>query len=438
MINRRFMVSSSASFLAWAAGGALAAPALDVAPVNAYLSPRTSWCQTPGGGRGKVVKVTNLDPSGPGSLRAALDQPFARIIVFEVGGVIDLAGASIKIRFPYVTIAGQTAPSPGVTIIRGKVSISTHDVIMQHLSFRPGRAGNAPGSGWDADGLTLYGAHDVIIDHCSFSWATDENLSVSGSRFDGPAGSGKAPGAPYNVIVTNSIIAEALMNATHRKGAHSKGLLIHDNAENVLVMGNVFASNDDRNALFKGGSQGAFVNNVVVNPGATALTYNLSQREWQGQVVRTGRLSVIGNVYTPGADTRKNLPFLRVLGEGPVEVFADDNARITPDGRLEDLADATAAPSPLIKDLPSPYLPTGIKILPSSQVRATVFATAGARPWDRDAIDSQILARAQNGTTRIIDSEDQGGGYPAYKPTKQPFKADDWVLQGMQPRPRAK
>lgn len=432
------MVCSGASLLAFTAGKPMAAPALDTTSADAYLSPRTSWCQTQGGGGGKVVKVTNLDPAGPGSLRAALDQPFARIIVFEVGGVIDLAGASIKIRFPYVTIAGQTAPSPGVTIIRGKISIGTHDVIMQHLSFRPGRAGNAPGSGWEADGLTLYGAHDVIIDHCSFSWATDENLSVSGTRFDGPAGSGKAPGAPYNVIVSNNIIAEALMNATHRKGAHSKGLLIHDNAENVLVMGNVFASNDDRNALFKGGSQGAFINNVVVNPGATALTYNLSQREWQGQPVRTGRLSVIGNVYSPGADTRKNLPFLRILGEGPVEVYADDNARVTPDGRLEGLADATAAPSPLMKGLPSPYLPTGLKILPSAQVWAKTFETVGARPWDRDTTDRQILARAQNGTTRIVDSEEQAGGYPAYKRTKQSFKADDWVLQGMQPRPRAK
>ncbi|MBP2159798.1 MULTISPECIES: polysaccharide lyase family 1 protein [Asticcacaulis] len=434
MINRRLMVTSGLSLLTWAAGAGLAAS--DTSSPEGYTPPRNSWVRTAGGAGGRVVKVTNLAASGPGSLREALEQDFPRIIVFEVGGVIDMAGDSIKIRFPYVTIAGQTAPSPGVTLIRGKVSIATHDVILQHLAFRPGRAGNAPGSGWEADGLTLYGAHDVVIDHCSFSWSTDENLSVSGTRFDGRAGAGKAPGAPYNVVVSNSIIAEALMDATHRKGAHSKGLLIHDNAENVLVMGNVFVSNDDRSALFKGGSQGAFINNIVVNPGVTALSYNLSSREWQGQPVRTGRLSVIGNVYSPGADTRKNLPFLRILGEGPVEVYADDNARMTSDGRLEVLNDRTAEPSPLKRDLTQAYIPTGLRILSSTQAWAQVFETAGVRPWDRDAIDRQILARARSGTSRIIDSEAEAGGYPAYKLVKRSFKASEWNLPDLAPLSR--
>jgi len=430
MINRRLLITSGVSLLVWAAGKGLAAPASH----ERFAPPRNSWVETRGGAGGQIIKVTNLNAEGPGSLKEALEQDFPRTVVFEVGGVIDMAGGSIKIRFPYVTIAGQTAPSPGVTLIRGKVSIATHDVILQHVAFRPGRAGNAPGSGWEADGLTLYGAHDIVIDHCSLSWSTDENLSVSGPRFDGRAGLGKAPGAPYNVVVSNCIIAEALMNATHRKGAHSKGLLVHDNAENVLVTGNIFVSNDDRSALFKGGSQGAFVNNIVINPGVTALSYNLSSREWQGQPIRSGRLSVIGNVYFPGADTRKNLPFLRILGDGPVEVYASDNARMTPGGRLEMLNEAVVEPSPLKRDLSQAFIPADLSILSSTQAWAQVFETAGVRPWDRDVIDQQILARARNGTSRIIDSEAEVGGYPTYKPVKRTFNESEWSLPDMAPR----
>ena len=438
MTSRRFVMTSGVLFLAGMAGNGMSAPAQTGGAGDVFAPPRNSWVKTRGGSDGQIVRVTNLDPAGPGSLREALEQTFPRMIVFEVGGVIDLAGSSIKIRSPYVTIAGQTAPSPGVTVIRGKVSISTHDVIIQHISFRPGTAGNAPGSGWEADGLTLYGAHDVIVDHCSFSWATDENLSVSGTRFDGPAGLGKAAGAPYNVTISNSIIAEALMNATHKKGGHSKGLLVHDNAENILVAGNIFISNHDRNALFKGGSTAAFVNNTVINPGVTAVSYNLSGREWTGQPIKTGRLSIIGNVYAPGPDTRKNLPFVRILGEGPVEVYLQDNARVTPNGRLDALDNNAVEASALKRDLRSAYIPSDMRPLSSALTWTRNFDTAGARPWDRDAIDVQILARARNGATHIIDSEQQVGGYPQRKPAKRVFRRADWISPDMAPRSGSK
>jgi pectate lyase len=428
-------MTSGVVFLAGMAGSGISAPTQKTLTGDVFTPPRNSWAKTTGGSDGQIVRVTSLNPSGPGSLKEALEQTFPRMIVFEVGGVIDLAGTSIKVRSPHVTLAGQTAPSPGITLIRGKISISTHDVIVQHISFRPGTGGNAPGSGWEADGLTLYGAHDVIVDHCSFSWATDENLSVSGTRFDGPAGLGRAPGAPYNVMISNSIIAEGLMNATHKKGGHSKGLLVHDNAENILVTGNIFISNHDRNALFKGGSTGAFVNNTVVNPGVTAVSYNLSRREWQGQPMKTGRLSVIGNVYAPGSDTRKNLPFLRILGEGPVEVYARDNAQVTANGRLDALDGTAVEPSALKQELRTAYVPTGIHPLSAVLAWTLNFETAGARPWDRDAIDVQILARARNGATRIIDSEQQVGGYPERKPAKRVFRRADWILPDMAPRP---
>ena len=88
---------------------------------------------TPGGRGGRVIRVTNLSASGQGSLNEALSASGPRIVVFEVGGVIDLNKAQLTISEPYVTVAGQTAPSPGITIIRGAIFIETHDVIVQHI-----------------------------------------------------------------------------------------------------------------------------------------------------------------------------------------------------------------------------------------------------------------------------------------------------------------
>ena len=72
--------------------------------------------------------------------------------MFEVAGVIDLGKRTMSITSPYVTVAGQTAPSPGITLIKGGIGIQTHDVILQHLRVRPGEAGAAKKSGWEVDG----------------------------------------------------------------------------------------------------------------------------------------------------------------------------------------------------------------------------------------------------------------------------------------------
>src|ERR1700736_3037974 len=107
---------------------------------------------TPGGRGGQVIKVTTLAAARPGSLRAAIEAKGPRIVVFEVGGVIDLDRETLQITEPFITIAGQTAPSPGITIIRaGGVAITTHDVVFQHLRLRPGDAGQPKAGGWSSD-----------------------------------------------------------------------------------------------------------------------------------------------------------------------------------------------------------------------------------------------------------------------------------------------
>ena len=93
---------------------------------------------TPGGRGGRILRVSNLNASGPGSFADAVQQRGPRIVVFEVGGVIDLGAQTLTITEPFLTIAGQTGPYPGITLIRGGIDIATHDVVVRHLRVMPG------------------------------------------------------------------------------------------------------------------------------------------------------------------------------------------------------------------------------------------------------------------------------------------------------------
>ena len=267
------------------------------------------WTSTQGGRGGRILKVTTLAASGPGSLKAALEASGPRIVVFEVGGVIDMGGKPLKISEPFVTVAGQTAPDPGITVIKAETTISTHDVVIQHLSFRPGEFGRPKKGGDDQDGIsTVGGAHDVIVDHCSFSWATDENLSASGPRFEGKTVEQWREATSHRITYSHNLIYEGLSNSVHVKGEHSKGSLIHDNTSGVLIHANVYVSNRQRNALFKGGAQGAMVNNYIFNPGDRAVHYNLLANEWEGQPHQTGKLTLVGNALRHGPSTVAGRP----------------------------------------------------------------------------------------------------------------------------------
>ena len=137
----------------------------------AFPGAQGAAAHTPGGRGGKILRVTTLAPSGPGSLLAALETTGPRIVVFEVGGVIDFARHEIKITKPYLTVAGQTAPSPGITLIRTGIDVTTHDVVLQHIRVRTGSADAPKRGGWEPDAFSTQGAHDVIVDHCSMTWA---------------------------------------------------------------------------------------------------------------------------------------------------------------------------------------------------------------------------------------------------------------------------
>jgi hypothetical protein len=392
------------------------------------------WARTtPGGRDGAILRVTHLGSAGEGSLRAALEAEGPRIVVFEIGGVIDLAGRSISVVNPFLTIAGQTAPEPGITLIRGGLSIRSHDIIIRHIRVRPGANGAAPRSGWEVDGLATNAAYDVIVDQCSFSWATDENLSASGPRFDG----GDTVEAwrrhtSRRITFSRNIVAEGLSNSSHAKGEHSKGSLIHDNATDILIVGNLYAHNYERNQLFKGGSHVVSANNWIYDPGNRCMHYGLNAPEWEGHPWEVGRLALVGNVVKGGASTRADLPFFLAESQGDVALYAHDNPAFHADGRvMQDLGIQSDRDLQVIRLDAPPQWPEGFTARPSGEVEAWVLAEAGARPWARDETDRRILQSVRNGTGKVIDDESEVGGYPAPAPAVRPFVEADWNLSDM-------
>lgn len=395
------------------------------------------WTSTKGGSGGQLIRVTTLAADGPGSLKAAIETAGPRTVVFEVGGVIDMNGGSLDIREPYLTLAGQTAPSPGITVIKAETVIRTHDVIIQHLRFRPGEFGRPKKGGGDQDGLsTVGGAHDVIVDHCSFSWGTDENLSASGPRFSGATPEDWRRGTSHRITYSHNLIYEGLSNSVHAKGEHSKGSLIHDNTSGVLLYGNVYISNRERNALFKGGAQGAMVNNLIFNPGRFAVHYNLWPQEWTGKAWQSGRLSLVGNLMRHGPSTEPGTAFLTQRGSGHLELYLADNVAVDREGRavpqIRDAGDAQASRTLLDR----PDLPAGLRIRPAAGLAGELVGIVGARPWDRDALDRHVLAEMAAGRGRIIDSERENAlGYPEARPAVQrAFDPQAWHLDDMSPR----
>ena len=414
--NRRGLIAGSMAF------GALAGQAI----ARPLAQNHTGFTKTKGGSGGRTVHVTSLAATGPGSLRAALESSGPRTIVFDVGGVIDLDSHGLNVKEPFVTIAGETAPGPGITLIRGGMSVGGHDVIIRHIAVRPGTAGKPKHSGFEPDGLSTVAARDVIIDHCSFTWAVDEALSASGPRFDGgeTAEAWRAH-TSSRVTFSNNLIARSLRDATHSKGPHSMGSLIHDNVTDVLLIGNLYADNNERHPLMKGGARAVVVNNVFVNPGHTCAQYTLVADQWQGHTPQTGALVLCANVLRGGADSPAGLAMLTFGGAGDLDLHAADNIATHKDGtsasvigyyqaRPDGLTDnGPYAPVAWIRSMArEAYWPSGLKILAARNVEASVYKAAGARPWARDPIDQTIVDEARAGTGRLIDSQDEMGGYP--------------------------
>jgi len=385
------------------------APRLGRAEMVVVPEETFGW-NTKGGHGGQVIKVTNLRAEGPGSLREALETKGPRIVVFEVGGVIDMGGVAgremLSVTEPYLTLAGQTAPSPGITIIRGGIRISTHDVIVQHLRIRPGDAGHAKKSGWEPDALSAVKAHNVLFDHISATWAVDEGISASGKRNLEPFQSS------YNITFSNCLIAENLHDSSHKSGPHSKGSLIHDHVRGIAILRCLYASNDDRNPYFKAETTGVIANNVIYNPGTRAIQYGYTASELDTPP-EPAHLSVVGNVYREGPSTKRNVPLIRITHSKVGDLYLSDNLALSRTGTDLRLLGGKVTQVARPVSWPENFTP-----MKASETWEHVLAHAGARPNENNAIDHRIKQTVRSGTGRIIHSQTEVGGYPVLTPTR--------------------
>ncbi len=381
---------------------------------------------TKGGMGGTIIKVTNLHADGEGSFKAALEAEGPRIIVFEVGGVIDLEKQQIKVRNPYVTIAGQTAPSPGITCIRGGLTLDTHDIIMQHIRFRMGDAGAEPGSGYEPEISTSAhaNAYNIIIDHCSVSWGVDENLSVSGTR------GGNGSKSPHDVTLSYNFISEGLRYSVHSKTKskhmdHSMGTLVMDDVKRVAVIGNYYAHNSERNPWYKANSSGVVVNNLIYDPGTWAIRLSWIPKEWKNvkdEKPGTPVVSIVGNYEKEGPSTKVAAMVGSNYPENHESGYLEDNICVRADGTQGKVTD----PSIPIDQLEQrPIWIEGLDVIPANEVPDYILKWAGARPADRDETDLRLIDEFSKGTGRIIDSQDEVGGYPVAAPTYRKLDVPD-------------
>lgn len=408
-MNRRFFLLASATIAgaqAWAV------------PVAGTIT---------GGFGGRIERVTTLAPQGPGSITEAVKAKGPRIVVFEVGGVIDLAMETLEIKSGDITIAGQTAPSL-VTFIRGGIAIRADNVIIQNIAVRPGEAGQAKTSGWECDGIYAYGAARVEVSNCSITWATDEGLSASGKRFEGANLDEWRANTSHTIMFRNNIVAEGLSNSTHSKGEHSKGTLIHDNVRDATIVDSLYAHNRERNVLFKGGTQGVMIGNVVYNAGKRFAHYNLHANEWAGHEFVAGDVRVTRNVFLGGPSTDEKAAAFMLGGDGPLNLDIEDNIALKASGAPMEMTGRFGDATPLLTLKAHKFVDREAE-LHANMTR--VLETCGAWAWARDPIDARIVKDVHKGTGRIIDSENEVGGYPVRPETRAAFVESEWHLASM-------
>jgi hypothetical protein len=399
-----------------------------------------------GGRGGKVYVVTSLADSGPGSFREACEQGGARIVVFNVAGIIQLKSPVI-IRAPYITIAGQTAPGDGVCIAGESVWIDTHDVVVRFMRFRRGATEVLRRD--DALGGNPVG--NIIIDHVSASWGLDENMSMYRHVYE--RNSDKPQKLPtVNVTIQNSIFAECLDTYNHSFGSTIGGL-------NSTFMRNLWANNISRNPSIGMYGDFGFVNNVVFN------WWNRSADGGDNNSL----FNFINNYYKPGPITPLDKPIgHRILKPeagrsqdkqtlyGRVYVngnIVEGNERVTKnnwDGGIQigDMPDAGRYTDSIRVDKPFPM--AKVSTVTAKQAYNYVLANVGAVLPKRDPVDARIVEEVRTGKIvyteqgaktgigkefikrrlpedsykkGIITHPSQVGGYPEYKGT--PYKDSD-------------
>jgi chitodextrinase len=357
---------------------------------------------TKAGRGGTVYKVTNLNASGSGSLLACIAASGPRVCVFEVSGTINTTSDFI-IRNPYITIAGQTAPSPGVTIRGAGILIATHDVLLQHIRVRPGDASTGPAP-LNRDAFKIEAvngdSYNVVLDHVTGSWTTDELFSIWGS----------SGGRIYDVTIRNSIFSESLYNSTLLDVDTAYGPIVGYRASRVMLANNLMAYNARRNPLIRDDVTDVMViNNMIYRTlNCTTCQIDFGSRG-SGNVPL--RASVQGNhfVLAPGLSSINTIN-VRADSASSFQLFVKDNTgpRMTSDP----WAVVYNARDSSVKASTPPIWAQGVVPMPASAVETYVLSNAGARPLDRDSVDTRVVSQVRNKTGGLINSPSQVGGYP--------------------------
>lgn len=359
---------------------------------------------TPAGRGGQVLVVDTLSAEGPGSLKEALTAQGPRVVVFSVGGVIQLK-ENITIDEPFLTVAGQTAPEPGITVSGAGLEIRAHDVLVQHLRIRPGDDPEGPDPDV-RDAIAIVGlkdgsrdVHHVVIDHCSLSWGIDENFSTwyRGVR---------------DVSLLNSLVTEALDDSLHYKGPHGKGVLVGDHTRRFSMINNILAYNPDRNPIIKGDVSALVANLYVHDPDRWPVT--LFDPENSGPSLFTLK----GGHFTRGPDTPT----------AHATILIDRSVKPDTKVYLEDIVswDVTDAPWAGVEQLSArddvrvdsaPVWVAPLTALPAALLPEILLPRVGARPALRDPIDTRVTAQLIAGTGQVIDSPQEVGGLPMFLET---------------------
>ena len=383
--------------------GAHPAAAQAAGPVEALAFPGAEGAgrHALGGRGGAVWRVTNLNDSGPGSLRAAIEADGPRTVVFDIGGTIRLA-SPLTIRRGRITLAGQTAPGGGVTLRDQPLVIAADDVVVRHIRSRLGDE-----SGVEADAISITRGRRIILDHVSASWSVDETLSV-GSRYDPPER------GVYDVTVQWSVIAESLNASGHAKGDHGYGSLVRGgHGARMTFHHNLWAAHRARMprpgnynppAADPTGPRFEFRSNVFYDWGGSHAGYNADTESLSAY-------AFIGNAYVPGPDSQGRRAFEE---SNPLaRAWFEDNAM---DGVVP------ADPWSLVRNGDRPgYRLTARPDWAEPAGRAPdaaltlVLERAGAGPV-RDAVDDRIVAGVRDRSGRIIDSQAEVGGWPELGP----------------------
>jgi pectate lyase len=371
---------------------------------------------TTGGRSGKVIAVVNLNDSGPGSLRAAIEVEGPRIVIFRVAGNIHLRSA-LDINHPHITIAGQSAPGDGICLAGDSLNINTRNVIIRHLRVR--RGGPEGGQGSDNIGGNPEG--QIIVDHCSTSWGMDENLSLY--RYMKPLADGSREKHPTkNVTVQWCISSEALNAKNHAFGGTWGG-------EDSTFHHNLFACNTGRNPSIGMGGEFDFRNNVI---------FNWRHRTMDGGD-ETSLVNVINNYYRPGPATNDNMRFVIARIEerdqySPGNRFRSGDwypATVRRPGKWYVAGNVVAGNPDVTANnwlgMRGPEnlsrVNTPFEAWPINQQNAVtaydaVLAQAGATLPHRDAVDRRVVEMVRSGkpTIRngIINDPKEVGGYPDY------------------------